>query len=260
MFLDICINQQWYLKPFRILIICASLSACVGGPQEAPVSHRKPPPSTKLNYHIVSAGETLYSIAWRYSLDYKQLARRNGISRSYTIYPGQKLMLNLTKKKIYPPVKPVKPVSKPKSPKRSKSQTTSKVAKVTPKSKTNSMAWRWPVKGKLLRKFSAGSGLNKGIDIVGKLGEPVTSAAPGHVVYAGRGLRGYGNLLIIKHNEKFLSAYAHSRKLLVKEGQRVKAGQKIAEIGSSGTDRNKLHFEIRREGKPVDPLKYLPKR
>jgi lipoprotein NlpD len=106
--------------------------------------------------------------------------------------------------------------------------------------------------------FNPSAGLNKGIDIQGKLGEPVVAAADGEVVYSGTGLRGYGKLLIVKHNEQYLSAYAHNRVLLVAEGDRVKAGQKIAEVGFSGTNTAKLHFEIRLDGKPVNPLQYLP--
>jgi lipoprotein NlpD len=101
--------------------------------------------------------------------------------------------------------------------------------------------------------------VSKGIDIAGSLGESVLAAAAGSVVYAGTGLRGYGNLVIIRHNEKFLSAYAHASRIVVRENESVKAGQKIAEIGSTGTDKVKLHFEIRENGKPVDPLKFLPK-
>ncbi len=120
--------------------------------------------------------------------------------------------------------------------------------------------WRWPVSGPLLSSFQGSNALNKGIDLGGKLGEPVLAAAGGQVVYSGSGLRGYGKLLIVKHNETFLSAYAHNDRLLVKEGDLVKAGQRIADMGSSGTDRVKLHFEIRRDGTPVDPLKFLPRR
>lgn len=112
----------------------------------------------------------------------------------------------------------------------------------------------------MIAPFEGDSGVNKGIDLGGKLGESVLAAASGQVVYAGSGLRGYGKLLIIKHNDIFLSAYAHNDHILVKEGDLVKAGQKIADMGSSGTDRVKLHFEIRSDGKPVDPLKLLPKR
>ncbi len=116
--------------------------------------------------------------------------------------------------------------------------------------------WGWPVRGKVLAGFSEAS--NKGLDISGKLGDPVIASAPGRVVYSGSGLRGYGKLVIIKHNKTYLSAYAHNKDILVKEGQSVIKGQKIAEVGSSDTDAPKLHFEIRKLGKPVDPARYLP--
>jgi lipoprotein NlpD len=117
--------------------------------------------------------------------------------------------------------------------------------------------WAWPAKGKLIGAFSETANL-KGIDIAGTAGEPVVASAPGKVVYAGTGLRGYGKLIIIKHNSIYLSAYAHNREILVKEGQQVTRGQKIAEMGNSDTDQVKLHFEIRRLGKPMDPVRYLP--
>ncbi|MDP1605809.1 MAG: peptidoglycan DD-metalloendopeptidase family protein [Rhodocyclaceae bacterium] len=123
--------------------------------------------------------------------------------------------------------------------------------------------WAWPAAGKLLASFSeggAGQEANKGIDIAGKLGDPVLAAAPGKVVYAGSGLRGYGNLVIVRHNAMFLSAYAHNSRILVKEGQTVTRGQRIAELGNSDADQPKLHFEVRQQGKPVDPLKFLPPR
>jgi len=117
--------------------------------------------------------------------------------------------------------------------------------------------WVWPAKGKLVAQFSESASL-KGIDIAGATGDAVVASAPGRVVYAGSGLRGYGKLVIIKHNATYLTAYAHNKDLLVKEGQSVTRGQKIAEMGSSDTDRVKLHFEIRRLGKPMDPLRFLP--
>lgn len=118
--------------------------------------------------------------------------------------------------------------------------------------------WAWPAGGKSIAGFNEAT--NKGVDIAGKLGEPVLAAADGKVVYSGSGLRGYGKLVIIKHDATFLSAYAHNNNILVKEGQSVTRGQKIAEMGNSDTDQVKLHFEIRRQGKPVDPTQYLPKR
>ncbi len=120
------------------------------------------------------------------------------------------------------------------------------------------MGWIWPAQGTLIAGFDEAK--NKGIDIAGKAGEPVLAAAAGRVVYAGAGLRGYGNLIILKHNNTYLTAYAHNQTLLVKEDQTVQKGQKIAEMGSSDADRVKLHFEIRRLGKPVDPARYLPAR
>jgi lipoprotein NlpD len=119
------------------------------------------------------------------------------------------------------------------------------------------LEWLWPAKGRIVSSFSETANL-KGIDIAGKEGDPVLASAPGRVVYAGAGLRGYGKLIIIKHNKTYLSAYAHNREILVKEGQQVSKGQKIAEMGSTDADQVKLHFEIRRLGKPMDPVRYLP--
>ncbi|GAK84648.1 lipoprotein NlpD [Vibrio ponticus] len=118
--------------------------------------------------------------------------------------------------------------------------------------------WLWPTKGRVIKNFSSGDQGNKGIDIAGQRGQPIVSTAAGTVVYSGNALRGYGNLVIIKHNDKFLSAYAHNDQLLVKEGQGVKSGQKIATMGSSGTNSVRLHFEIRYQGKSVNPKRYLP--
>jgi lipoprotein NlpD len=118
------------------------------------------------------------------------------------------------------------------------------------------LGWIWPGKGGVIAEFDEVK--NKGVDISGSAGDAVVAAADGKVVYAGAGLRGYGNLIILKHNNTYLTAYAHNQSLMVKEDQTVKKGQKIAEMGSSDTDRVKLHFEVRRQGKPVDPLKYLP--
>lgn len=122
-------------------------------------------------------------------------------------------------------------------------------------------SWRWPTHGRVVRGFAptARDNPNKGIDIAGQVGQPVTAAAAGKVVYAGSALQGYGQLLLIKHNETYVTAYGHNRKLLVQEGQSVRAGEPIAEMGSSGTDRVKLHFEIRRDGKAVDPMQLLPR-
>jgi lipoprotein NlpD len=120
------------------------------------------------------------------------------------------------------------------------------------------LSWMWPSEGRIVATFDEGK--NKGVDIAGRLGQPVTAAGAGKVMYAGSGIRGYGNLVIVKHSNSLLSAYAHNRAIVVKEGQTVSKGEKIAEMGDSDADSVKLHFEIRQQGKPVDPSRFLPSR
>lgn len=240
------------------LLTVIFFAACSSVP--APVDHRNQPPSRKISTHVVGKGETLFSIAWGYGLDYRGLARANNIDSTYTIRPGQVLRLtdNVEASGAYKA-----PSTSKNTRADGKSSTASPAGSV--KSPVKSMGegevrWQWPVAGKIIQGFSAAENANKGIDIAGSPGEPVLAASSGKVVYAGSGLLGYGLLIIVKHNDRYLSAYAHNRELLVKEGSSVKAGEKIAEMGSSGTDRVKLHFEIRRDGKPVDPEIYLPKK
>jgi lipoprotein NlpD len=126
--------------------------------------------------------------------------------------------------------------------------------------KASVASWRWPLKGRVLNRFSLVQPVNKGIDIAGDIGDTVTASADGVVVYAGGNLKGYGQLVIVKHNDNFLSAYGNNEKMLVKEGEKVRAGKSIARVGKSVANVEMLHFEIRRDGKPVDPLKYLPAR
>ena len=243
------------------LLLLLLLTACGGGRAIAPVDNQGYKPKTpKVQYasskppkvYKVKKGDTLYSISWRYGMDYKTLAKINHIHSPYRLSIGQKLRFKAIKpiKKTYKP-KPVKAKTKAKSTKPTS----------TPKPIANiKLAWQWPTKGKIISTYSKSATGRKGIDIAGKAGQTIVAAASGKVVYAGNGLPRYGNLLIVKHNDVYLSAYAHNTKLLVKEGQYVKAGQKIARLGSTGTQRNQLHFEIRRNGKPVDPLRFLPKR
>ncbi|MCG8670400.1 MAG: peptidoglycan DD-metalloendopeptidase family protein [Pseudomonadales bacterium] len=214
--------------------------------------------------HVVRKGDTLFSIAWRYHRDYKELARNNGIKYPYRIHPGQRISLYKASKKVTKTNK-TKPRNK-KATKTSRYKKSVNNAKPVQEKVANQLhkkvniSFSWPAKGSVVQRFSSRGKVNKGINIAGKRGDPVFAAAQGVVVYSGPGLVGYGNLIIIKHNETFLSAYAHNHRLLVKEGQRVKAKQKIAEIGSTGTTKTLLHFEIRKRGKPVDPMWYLPKR
>jgi len=208
--------------------------------------------------YTVAKGDTLYSIALKYGLYYKDLAAFNDINPPYAIYAGQRLRVDIRQAKTAAVPDASSRASAPVY--RSKKGTKDPVKSSNSSAFYSTPKWQWPAQGKVIALFQGESGLNKGIDLGGKLGEPVLAAASGQVLYAGSGLSGYGKLLIIKHNETFLSAYAHNNELLVKEGDLVKAGQKIADMGSSGTDRVKLHFEIRSDGNPVDPLKYLPKR
>lgn len=244
----------------KISIIFFALSGCQNQPYPAPVTDAPPIPSGVIDEHVVAPGETLYSIALKYDLEYEKLARANRLESDYSIRPGQVLTLNvesyeaLSEQRSEP--SKISTVSSERSIKRSPGREEGE----TEVEKSALIAWEWPVQGKVLEVFSGKDGLNKGIDIRGDLGEPVKTAAEGEVVYSGSGLRGYGNLIIVKHSESYLSAYAHNRIILVREGQKVKAGQKIAEVGFSGTNVAKLHFEIRFNGKPVDPLRYLPRR
>tara|TARA_R110001606_G_scaffold13274_5_gene57904 strand:+ start:8405 stop:9118 length:714 start_codon:yes stop_codon:yes gene_type:complete len=213
--------------------------------------------------HQVQRGETLYSIAWRYGWDYRALARANHIPAPYTIYPGQTIVFAGGPSKPATPTTPA-PAASPSRPSASGATSTPVQAPAPPKPSSPAQAgpvnWQWPANGKLVERFSSSSGGRRGVAIAGHHGEPVLAAAAGRVVYKGSGLTGYGNLLIIKHNERWLSAYAHNDEMLVKEGQSVKAGERIATMGASGTFRTQLHFEIRKDGQPIDPLTVLPSR
>jgi len=260
-----------------LLVGCSSTKSSSVGVVER--SHNVAPqrPTVTTGEYAVRRGDTLFSIAFRYGWDYKALAARNNIAEPYTIHPGQVIRFDGRTGTA-----PATVVTSTQSSASSSSKTTvirrpagtttapATAATTSPASKPAPApvapagpaptGWGWPSNGVLIGKFSSNGSLNKGIDIAGDLGQPVLAASDGTVVYAGSGLRGYGELVIIKHNETYVSAYGHNRKLLVREGQQVKVGQTIAEMGSTGTDRVKLHFEIRRQGKPVDPLQFLPRR
>jgi lipoprotein NlpD len=219
--------------------------------------------------HRVQSGETLFSIAFRYGLDYRELAKSNRIDAPYIIYPKQKIRLN----NVVKATSNVAENSSPSTPlivKNTKATTTKTVAptvkkttSVLPKSDVKdekmSSEWHWPVDGEVKRGFSNAGVSSKGIDIKAGQGALVKAAADGTVVYAGSGLIGYGNLVIVKHNDVYLSAYAYNERILVKEKQNVRAGDSLAVIGGKGDDRPLLHFEVRRDGQPIDPLDVLPK-
>ena len=292
------------------------------------VSRETPSPArdaaTGRSYQV-QRGDTLYSIAFRHGLDYREIAAWNRIAAPYTIYVGQILHLgpaavpkasspratatastrpSTSKPPIasasapsasaptsFEPLERTPPPSSaisttsvaggpattaapsPKPPPAATPASTPATAPpaaapatATPTPAADSTAtvgevsWRWPADGTLVGAFVSGDQTKQGIDISGKSGDPVRAAADGTVVYSGNGLVGYGELVIIKHNASYLSAYGHNRKRMVKEGDRVKAGQVIAEMGSSSASRDSLHFEIRKNGKPANPLDYLPRR
>jgi len=246
-------------------------------------------PPVYFGTHTVKRGDTLYSIAWRYGRDFRELAAGNHIPPPYIIHIGQKIRLDVRGIKI----------------KSSTSRTSATLARSdrhrarissrksvngqlivrdqrryrTLKHQLNAphfrevggVRWQWPYVGKVIARYSVASSrkgntrknnknLNKGIDIKGKFGDAIRAAAAGEVVYAGSALRGYGRLIILNHNEHYLSAYGFNKKIFVKEGQIVKAGDVIAEMGKNRLQQTLLHFEIRKDGRPVNPVWYLPKR
>ena len=228
--------------------------------------------SGSTGWYTVKRSDTLYSIAWRYGLDHKQLARWNQIDVSTPIHPGQRLRLVNPGNKVAKSSTTKSSTSKTKTTPTTKSKTTTKDKAATKpktttksKSKTTTISardpskWIWPTQGKLLNTFLASKLDRRGIDIAGKVGQSIQAVASGKVVYSGNGLAGYGNLIIIKHSDTYLSAYAYCQERLVEEGNLVKSGKLIARMGRKDNTA-KLHFEIRRNGKPVDPMKYLPKR
>ncbi len=210
---------------------------------------------------VVRRGETLYRIATSNSISALDLAMWNHIAPPYTIYPGQRLRLYPSSGARRPSAgrSPTRPPAVSGSA-RPPAASTPRSASAPVMAPASLVAWRWPADGELTGRYVSGEATKQGIDIAGQGGSAVRAAGDGVVVYSGSGLVGYGELIIVKHNEAWLSAYGHNRARLVNEGQVVKAGQQIAEMGRSGAARDMLHFEIRYNGKPVDPLQYLPKR
>ncbi|HET6655799.1 MAG TPA: peptidoglycan DD-metalloendopeptidase family protein [Gammaproteobacteria bacterium] len=208
--------------------------------------------------YVVQRGDTLYSIAWHFDLDYRDLAAWNGINPPYRIYPGEKLVLSRAKAGYAAS----STVSTPSSTTVARNPAPTRTPAPAPDEYAGKTVsdWLWPAEGRIVSHFDPDKITAKGINIGGQFGEPVRAAADGRVVYSGSGLVGYGELIIIKHNNHYLSAYAHNRKRLVQEGDEVKAGDEIATMGHGNNGEALLHFEIRYDGKPVDPLHYLPSR
>ena len=247
-------------KLFGVLLVVLSivaLAACNSGSRSKesyPAGNRNLPNVKYGSIYTVKRGDTLYSIAWAIKKDYRMVAAWNGIKRPYVIHPGQRL-------RMYPPSQkqtnksPAKSVALSSSKKPAKQKN---YANKAPQGKVK--RWVWPtISRRVYSRFQPAAGKD-GIDISAKYGDPVFATADGQVVYAGSGLRGYGQLIILKHNKTYLSAYANNASILVAEGQSIKAGKKIGKVGSGSSGKARLHFEIRKNGKPVDPAKYLSTR
>lgn len=241
------------------LIISLMIGACVQ--HNAPIINKSPSRNIPEAYKV-KAGDSIYNIAWAFGVDFLDIAKWSNLKEPYKLNGGQVLRLReptvsisaleagsdevseLIVSKELPAKQKTKPI------------TTDDASATDVTFSKSPSQWNWPVEGKLIGKFSPAKGSN-GIQISGADGSHVKSTAAGQVIYVGEGLRGYGKLVILKHSEQFLSAYAHNRNIIVKEGQAVKSGEQIALMGNSGTDLIMLHFEIRKDGKPVDPLNYL---
>jgi lipoprotein NlpD len=234
------------VKRVLAYLLFASLTGCAGAlqwnaPQDAPAV--EPAPAS----YVVKSGDTLYSISWRYGLDYHDVSSWNHLGSDYRIHPGDRLVLAAPANALH---------------KSARGTATARSAMIVSGAAPSSgpVLWAWPVQGEVVRQFHAGNSLAKGMDITAPLGTEIRAASGGKVVYAGSGIVGYGKLVIIKNSETFLSAYADNDQILVKEGDAVRIGDRIATMGLGRDNRPVLHFEIRYDGNPVDPLSYLPKK
>jgi lipoprotein NlpD len=266
------LNRPWFLRLSAMTLLV--LAGCTSSPRApAPVEDRmsgnrsgqtptaaeapKPLPGAenagKPGYYTVQRGDTLTRIGLDNGQAWRDLARWNNLAKPDVIEVGQVLRVAPPGSAVESTGVVVRPVATSPEP-----VAQAKPAPQQPSANDEGLGFIWPANGSLIAGFDEAK--NKGLDISGKAGDAVLAAADGQVVYAGAGLRGYGNLIILKHNNTFLTAYAHNQALSVKEDQKVRKGQKIAEMGNSDADRVKLHFEIRRQGKPVDPAKLLPSR
>lgn len=277
---------------------CGLMAGCSGwNPADQGSGNGRTYSKTPDGYYRVRKGDTLHAIAFKFGLDWRQIAGLNGISSPYTIYPDQELRLGTSpdassgtpaasggKRTVVTAapsksatsttydVPPKKAESAPapvvvqktppaeSSPAPSGNSATAASSNPVPSSNADPNKWLWPADGRIISNFRPNDPARKGIDIGGTEGEAIVASASGEVVYSGNGLIGYGELVIIKHNERLLSAYAHNQKRLVTEGQRVSSGERIANMGRNDRNQAMLHFEIRLNGNPQDPLKYLPSR
>ncbi|CAM5355214.1 peptidoglycan DD-metalloendopeptidase family protein [Eoetvoesiella caeni] len=236
-------------------VALAVLAGCASRQTQAPVTDMSGGGATSsvpaTGTYIVKPGDTLYKIAQAHNIEVGTLVRLNNITDPGQLRVGQSLRLSGAAGPVSAPVTtaPVAPVPATEPAAEPTTAARAKDASI--------ISWGWPATGKIIQSFNANT---KGIDIAGSVGDPVVAAASGKVMYAGNGVRGLGNLILLGHDSGFITAYAHNQKLLVKTGQSVQKGAKIAAIGQTDTTSPRLHFEIRRSGTPVNPLSYLPAR
>ncbi len=236
-------------------------------PRDTPAVTEPRPPApaadaASATVHDVVKGDTLYSIAWRYGQDYRDIARWNGIGDPYLIVPGRQLRV-IAPANVPAPLPPRRsaaavsgvPDASAAAPPRPASNSHPDVR--TPIGSHGAISWQWPTSGRVIKSDSPTA--RKGLEIAGSQGQAVIAAAAGSVVYSGSGLLGYGRLIILKHSEIFLSAYAYNERLLVAEGDQVATGQQIATMGLDNSGQPVLHFEIRKDGRPVNPMEHLPR-
>ena len=286
-------TPRWRLALVLALVtLAAACSSAEVSERSGYHAHAAAPPAPRTpgpGEYTVQRGDTLYSIAFRNQVDFHDLADWNSIGRDYRIYPGRVLRLTPPGSPALPPPElaavpaasaasaPPPPVARNQAPAMAAPPARAPPPEMPPDTAPppvytaepaigaaggpgfDAGRWEWPTRGKVTRSFSP-DGSSKGIDIAGDVGQIVVAAAGGRVVYSGSALKGYGELVIIKHDEQYLSAYGYNRRRLVEEGQQVAAGQPIAELGVGPEQKAELHFEIRERGRPVDPLPLLPKR
>ena len=233
-----------------LLCMCGLLAGCASSL-----------PDYSAQTHTVRAGETLYAIAWQYGVDHRALGRWNGLSDPNLIFPGQRLLIRPADGPTAPrsPTASSAPVrTSPSSPGAGSAPPAPRPAPAARVVTQPAPDWNWPTRGVIVARFGASDGIDSGIALAGMSGQTVVAAAAGNVVYVGTGLAGYGQLVIVKHNDTYLSAYGHTDRVLVSQGDSVARGQRIASMGLGPRRQARLHFEIRRNGVPVDPLPLLP--
>jgi lipoprotein NlpD len=244
-----------------IVAVIMLLAGCGSYSAPIPVINKSPDRTIPEAYQVIQ-GDSIYNISWAFGVDYLDIAEWSELKPPYSLQPGQVVYLKKPEVKSTGLASASNQAQQPVVVKKLPDKQPVRVAATAPASSpkvtfsASPEKWNWPAEGKLVGRFSPGNGSN-GIQIEGISGSPVKATAAGEVVYVGEGLRGYGKLIIVKHSEQYLSAYAHNREIMVEESQAIQSGQQIATMGSSGTESTMLHFEIRKDGKPMDPMKFL---